>query len=78
MDARVERGAGVVADCVVRWGTLKRGDYVISGIHGGKVKSLSDSKCSRKHLISLLYYIVSYALSKHCHVATFACKLRYF
>jgi translation initiation factor IF-2 len=42
MDARVDKGLGIVADCIVRWGKLERGDYVVSGVHGGKVRILSD------------------------------------
>mmetsp|Transcript_5142 Transcript_5142/g.5979 ORF Transcript_5142/g.5979 Transcript_5142/m.5979 type:complete len:986 (-) Transcript_5142:164-3121(-) len=42
MDARVEKGIGVVVDCIVRWGSLKRGDIVLSGVHSGKVKALKD------------------------------------
>mmetsp|Transcript_21208 Transcript_21208/g.32170 ORF Transcript_21208/g.32170 Transcript_21208/m.32170 type:complete len:979 (+) Transcript_21208:81-3017(+) len=40
MDARVEKGIGAVVDCIIRWGSLKRGDVVVSGIHYGKVKAL--------------------------------------
>ena len=43
MDARVDKGLGIVADCIVRWGKLERGDYVVSGVHGGKVRILSDT-----------------------------------
>lgn len=43
MDARVDKGLGIVADCIVRWGKLERGDYVVSGVHGGKVRILSDA-----------------------------------
>mmetsp|Transcript_35167 Transcript_35167/g.77056 ORF Transcript_35167/g.77056 Transcript_35167/m.77056 type:complete len:715 (-) Transcript_35167:227-2371(-) len=42
MDARVDKGLGVVADCIVRWGKLERGDYVVSGVHGGKIRILGD------------------------------------
>lgn len=44
MDARVEKGLGVVADCIVRWGSMSRGDVVVSGVHGGKIKILKDGK----------------------------------
>ena len=42
IDARMERGLGVVADCIIRWGKLERGDYVLSGMHGGKVRIVND------------------------------------
>lgn len=44
MDARMEKGVGVVADCIVRWGSLERGNVIVSGVHSGKVKALKDSK----------------------------------
>ena len=46
MDARMDKGIGVVADCIVRWGSLERGDVVVSGVHSGKVKALKDGKFS--------------------------------
>ena len=42
IDARMERGLGVVADCIIRWGSVSRGDFVVSGTHGGRVKFLYD------------------------------------
>ena len=42
IDARMEKGMGVVADCVVRWGSVSKGDFVVSGTHGGRVKFLND------------------------------------
>jgi translation initiation factor IF-2 len=42
IDARVEKGLGVVADCVMRWGKVERGDFVVSGTTGGRVKFLND------------------------------------
>ena len=45
MDARVEKGMGVVTDCIIRWGTLQRGDVVVSGTSIGRVKVLRDGKC---------------------------------
>ena len=42
MDARVDKGIGVIVDCIVRWGSLKRGDNVVSGTHFGKVKALKE------------------------------------
>lgn len=44
MDARVEKGIGAVVDCIIRWGSLKRGDVVVSGIHYGKVKALKSGE----------------------------------
>jgi translation initiation factor IF-2 len=31
IDARMEKGLGVVADCVIRWGSVAKGDFVVSG-----------------------------------------------
>ena len=42
MDARVDKGLGVVADCIVRWGSLKKGDIIVSGTSIGKVRILKD------------------------------------
>ena len=42
IDARVEKGLGVVADCVIRWGKVERGDFVVSNTASGKVKFLND------------------------------------
>ena len=43
MDARVDKGIGVIVDCIVRWGSLQRGDIVVSGTHFGRVKALKES-----------------------------------
>jgi small GTP-binding protein len=51
MDARMEKGVGVVADCIVRWGSLKCGNVIVSGVHSGKVKALKDSKYIPVHLL---------------------------
>jgi translation initiation factor IF-2 len=40
IDARVSKGLGVVADCIVRSGRIQPGDYVVSGTHYGKVKRI--------------------------------------
>ena len=45
MDSRVEQGLGVVVDCIVRWGSIKQGDVVVSGTNTGKVRILKDGKC---------------------------------
>ena len=42
IDARMEKGLGVVADCVIRWGSVAKGDFVVSGTNGGRVKFLND------------------------------------
>lgn len=44
LDARIEKGVGVVADCIIRWGSMERGDVLLSGVHSGKVKALKDGK----------------------------------
>jgi translation initiation factor IF-2 len=44
IDARMEKGLGVVADCVIRWGKVEPGDFVVSGTHGGKVRFLNDGE----------------------------------
>lgn len=42
IDAKMEKGLGVVANCIIRWGKLEPGDYVVSGVHGGRVRILND------------------------------------
>lgn len=42
LDARIEKGIGVVADCIIRWGSMECGDVVLSGVHSGKVRALKD------------------------------------
>ena len=42
LDARIEKGIGVVADCIIRWGSMQCGDVVLSGVHSGKVKALKN------------------------------------
>jgi len=44
MDSRVEQGLGVVVDCIVRWGSIKQGDVVVSGTSTGKIRILKDGK----------------------------------
>ena len=44
MDARIDKGLGAVVDCIMRWGTIKRGDVVVSGTQIGKVRILKDGK----------------------------------
>jgi translation initiation factor IF-2 len=50
MDARVDRGLGNVVDCIIRWGSLSKGDVVVSGTSMGRVrflKDMSDMPCTR-------------------------------
>ena len=42
IDARMEKGLGVVADCVIRWGSVAKGDFVVSGTNVVWVKFLND------------------------------------
>merc|ERR1711933_470201 len=42
MDARVDKGLGVVVDCVIRWGSIRPGDIVVSGTSFGKAKFLKN------------------------------------
>jgi translation initiation factor IF-2 len=42
IDARFEKGRGVVADCIVRWGKLSVGDPIFAGSAFGNVKSILD------------------------------------
>ena len=44
MDATMEKGLGVVATAIIRWGNMKRGDVVVSGDQIGRVKILKDGK----------------------------------
>lgn len=42
MDARVDKGVGIVVDAIVRWGSISKGDIVVSGTAIGKVRLLKD------------------------------------
>ena len=44
MDAAMEKGLGVVATAIIRWGNIQRGDVVVSGDQIGRVKILRDGK----------------------------------
>lgn len=44
MDASMEKGLGVVATAIIRWGNIKCGDIVVSGDQIGRVKILKDGK----------------------------------
>jgi len=45
MDARMEKGHGVVADCIIRWGSIKKGDYIVSGTQASRVRMVRDGTC---------------------------------
>jgi translation initiation factor IF-2 len=47
LDARFEKGRGVVADCLVRWGKLSVGDSIVVGTAFGNVKSMTDDRGGR-------------------------------
>lgn len=42
LDARVDKGLGIVADCIVRWGSVEKGDILVSGTSKAKVRILKD------------------------------------
>ncbi len=44
VEARLDKGRGAVATVIVQNGTLKVGDYVVSGTTYGRVRSLTDDK----------------------------------
>lgn len=44
MDASMDKGLGVVATAVIRWGNIKIGDIVVSGDQIGRVKILKDGE----------------------------------
>ncbi len=44
VEAKIERGRGVVATVLVQRGTLKVGDIVVAGAAWGKVRAISDDK----------------------------------
>ena len=37
IDARVDKGLGITVDCILKWGCMKPGDYVVSGSSFGKI-----------------------------------------
>lgn len=43
IDSKIEKGLGIVADCIVRWGSLQKGDFIVSGVNGGRVRILNDA-----------------------------------
>ncbi len=44
IEAKLDKGKGPIATAIVLNGTLKVGDYIISGVHMGKVRALIDDK----------------------------------
>src|SRR5690606_3858678 len=44
VEAVLDKGRGYVATVLVQTGTLKVGDYVLAGKHGGKVKAMHDER----------------------------------
>jgi len=47
IEAKLDKGRGPVATLLVQGGTLKTGDALLSGVHVGKVRALSDDAGSR-------------------------------
>lgn len=44
VEAELDKGRGAVSTVIVKEGTLRIGDCVVSGIHSGKIKALTDDK----------------------------------
>ncbi|HYV45877.1 MAG TPA: translation initiation factor IF-2 [Myxococcaceae bacterium] len=44
IEAKLEKGRGAVATVLVREGTLRTGDSIVSGVHSGKVRALTNSR----------------------------------
>jgi len=44
VEAKLDKGRGAISTVIVTEGTLKVGDYVMSGIYSGRVKALKDEK----------------------------------
>lgn len=44
LDAKIEKGRGVMVDLLIKWGTLKVGDAVVVGNAHGKVKAILNDK----------------------------------
>ena len=42
MDARQEKGLGIVADCIVRWGKIEKDNVIVSGDQLAQVRMLKD------------------------------------
>ena len=46
VEAKLDKGRGAISTVIVTEGTLKRGDYVVSGIYSGRIRALKDEKGS--------------------------------
>ena len=44
VEAELDKGRGAVSTVIVKEGTLRIGDCVVSGIHSGKIRALTDDK----------------------------------
>lgn len=44
VEAELDKGRGAVSTVIVKEGTLRVGDCVVSGVHSGKIKALTDDK----------------------------------
>ena len=44
IESKIDKGRGVVATVLVRDGTLKTGDYILSGVASGRVRAMMDHK----------------------------------
>jgi len=44
LEARIDQGRGIVASIIIERGTLKQGDYYVSGIYPGRVRAMFDDK----------------------------------
>ena len=47
LDAKIEKGRGIIADLLIKWGTLNVGDAIVVGNASGKVKALLNDKGQR-------------------------------
>jgi translation initiation factor IF-2 len=50
VEAKLDRGRGPVATVLVQEGTLKVGDYFVSGVHYGRVRAMQNERGSKIHL----------------------------
>ncbi len=44
LEARIDQGRGIVASVIIERGTLKQGDYYVSGIYPGRVRAMFNDK----------------------------------
>lgn len=52
MDASMEKGLGVVATAIIRWGSIQIGDVVVSGDQIGRVRILKDGEFASSCLLA--------------------------